>query len=90
MMPETNMAGATVVADRMRLAVAEEPFVIGSGKKLQVTISVGIAITAAGDESLDALLKRADDALYAAKNGGRNRVIAAPPARHHMPVKIAS
>ena len=89
-MPETNMAGATVVADRMRLAVADEPFVIGSGKKLQVTISIGVAITAAGDESLDALLKRADDALYAAKNGGRNRVIAAAPARHHMPVKIAS
>ena len=88
-MPETNQAGAAVVADRMRLAVADDPFIIGSGKKLGVTISIGVAITTEG-ETLDALLKRADDALYAAKNGGRNRVVAAPPAMHRMPVKIAS
>jgi two-component system cell cycle response regulator len=89
-MPETNLAGAAVVADRMRLAVADEPFVLGSGEKLPVTISIGVAITAESGESLDALLKRADDALYAAKNGGRNRVVAAPPAMHRMPVAIAS
>ncbi len=78
-MPETSLGGATIVADRLRLAVADEPFVVQeSGQKLPVTVSVGLAITGQGDDTLEALLKRVDDALYAAKNGGRNRVVAAP------------
>jgi two-component system, cell cycle response regulator len=90
-MPETNLAGAAVVADRLRLAVADERFALqGSREKLPVTISIGVAVTAERGETLEALLKRADDALYAAKNGGRNRVIAAPPAMNRVPVAIAS
>jgi two-component system cell cycle response regulator len=59
--------------------VAGEPFVLhDDGSKLPVTVSIGIAVTGAGEETQDTLLKRADDALYAAKNGGRNRVIAFP------------
>jgi two-component system cell cycle response regulator len=89
-MPETNLAGAAVVAERLRLAVADEPFVLQDSRyRLPVTVSIGLAVTAPG-EGLDALLKRADDALYAAKNGGRNRVVAAPPALSRMPVAIAS
>jgi two-component system cell cycle response regulator len=90
-MPETNLAGAAVVADRLRLAVADQPFPLNAdGDSLPVTISIGVAITADNGESLEALLKRADDALYAAKNGGRNRVVAAPPSLLRMPVAIAS
>ncbi len=90
-MPETNLAGAAVVADRLRLAVADQPFLIhGGSEKLPVTISVGVAVTNDGGDSLEALLKRADDALYAAKNGGRNRVVAAPLSLTRMPVAIAS
>ena len=90
-MPETNLAGAAVVADRLRLAVADQPFTLqGYDQKLPVTVSIGVAVTNSSSESLEALLKRADDALYAAKNGGRNRVVAAPPASHRMPVAIAS
>ena len=89
-MPETSLGGATIVADRLRLAVADEPFVLPeNGAKLPVTVSVGLAITGQGDDTLEALLKRVDDALYAAKNGGRNRVVAAPLRPPH-PIAVAS
>ena len=89
-MPETSLGGATIVADRLRQAVADEPFVLAeNGEKLAVTISVGLAVTGQGEDTLEALLKRVDDALYAAKNGGRNRVIAAPLRPPH-PIAVAS
>ena len=76
-MPETSLAGAVVVAERFRAAVADEPFVPrGQSEKLPVTVSVGIAVTGEGSDTIDTLLKRADDALYAAKHAGRNRVVA--------------
>jgi two-component system cell cycle response regulator len=75
-MPETDLANAAAVAERLRLAVANEPFAVrASGEKLAVTISVGVAAAIAGGDHRDRLLKRADDALYSAKSGGRNRVI---------------
>ncbi|MBV8492692.1 MAG: diguanylate cyclase, partial [Alphaproteobacteria bacterium] len=65
-----------------------------TGEKLRVTISVGLAITGYPEDTLEALLKRVDDALYAAKNGGRNRVVAAPPRASSLtrglPVAVAS
>ena len=76
-MPETSLAGAVVVAERLRAAMADEPFVLQeSGDRLPVTISIGIAVTGNDKEPMESLLKRADDALYAAKNAGRNRVVA--------------
>lgn len=80
-MPETSVGGAAVVAERFRAAVADEPFMLEGSKKLRVTVSIGIAITGDRDDKLDDLLKRADDALYAAKNGGRNRVVALAATR---------
>lgn len=76
-MPETSLGGAAVVAERLRAAVADEGFPLReTGENLPVTISIGVAATGKAEETLERLLKRADDALYAAKNGGRNRVIA--------------
>src|SRR5947207_15774411 len=65
-MPETSLAGAVVVAERLRTAVAGEPFTVAdSGQQLTVTVSVGIAVTGGGGEdTFEALLKRADEALY--------------------------
>jgi two-component system cell cycle response regulator len=78
-MPETSLGGATVVAERLRIAVASEPFEVqGQATKLPVTVSIGVAVTGPAKETLESLLKRTDDALYAAKNAGRNRVIALP------------
>jgi two-component system, cell cycle response regulator len=92
-MPETSLAGAVVVAERFRVAVADEPFIPrGLSEKVPVTVSVGIAVTGEGSDTIDTLLKRADDALYAAKHAGRNRVIAltARPAPPQVkPVAVA-
>jgi two-component system, cell cycle response regulator len=81
-MPETSLAGAAIVAERVRAAVAEDLFTLADNcKTLPVTISIGVAVTGNGNDGLEDLLKRADDALYAAKNGGRNRVVAPTATR---------
>jgi two-component system cell cycle response regulator len=75
-MPETDLANAAAVAERLRATVAKDPFTVRStGEKLAVTISVGVAAAISGGDHCNRLLKRADDALYSAKSAGRNRVI---------------
>jgi len=76
-MPDTDMAVAAVVAERIRRRIAGEPFPIlkGSGT-IEVTISIGIAAIAQADDSPETILRRADQALYRAKRDGRNRVVA--------------
>ena len=78
-MPETDITIAAAVAERLRAEVAREPFTINSGRKLSVTISIGVASAAPGDDR-DRLLSRADDALYAGKNRGRNCVVVRQPS----------
>src|SRR4051812_12798711 len=75
-MPETDLAVATMVAERLRRRIASEPFPIQQGARtVEVTISVGIAALRARDTAAATLLKRADQALYRAKREGRNRVV---------------
>jgi two-component system cell cycle response regulator len=75
-MPETDMAVATMVAERIRRRIATEPFAIQQGtRNLEVTISIGIAAISAPGDTAAAILKRADQALYRAKRDGRNRVV---------------
>lgn len=74
-MPETDIAVATMVAERLRRRIAGEPFAIQQGARdLDVTISIGIAALGGTDDSAAKMLKRADQALYRAKRDGRNRV----------------
>ncbi|GFZ88107.1 hypothetical protein GCM10011497_16470 [Elstera cyanobacteriorum] len=79
LLPETEIEGALTALDLIRLLIAESPFLLPDGQQVQVTVSIGVADlkTEAGyaPEDLDQLMKRADEALYAAKRGGRNRVI---------------
>lgn len=93
-MPETNLPAAVVAAERLRHSVAAEPFLLqGSGTVLPVTVSIGVAVLAESSDSVEALLKRADEALYAAKNGGRNRVVTEPAIAKlamQQPIAIAS
>ena len=76
-MPETDMAVATMVAERLRRAHrVSEPFAIQQGaRNLDVTISIGIAALDGPADNAAAVLKRADTALYRAKRDGRNRVV---------------
>jgi two-component system cell cycle response regulator len=76
-MPETDMAVATMVAERLRRRIATEPFAIQQGaKQLEVTLSIGIAALSGEGDTAATILKRADQALYRAKRDGRNRVVA--------------
>jgi two-component system cell cycle response regulator len=85
-MPETSSAIVAVVAERLRLAVANEPFIArGRGEGLHITISIGATTAIAGGDDRDRLLKRADLALYEAKATGRNRVIVRAPAPSSRP-----
>ncbi|MFN8611194.1 MAG: diguanylate cyclase [Vulcanimicrobiota bacterium] len=68
----TALEPGCATADRLRLAICQQPFASSNGD-LQVSISLGVAQRQPG-EGLDALLERADQALYAAKRGGRNQV----------------
>ena len=75
-MPETDIAVAAMVAERIRRRIATEPFAIQEGaRNLDVTISIGIAELAGPTDTAAAVLKRADTALYRAKRDGRNRVV---------------
>ncbi len=76
-MPETSLEVGERIAERIRMHVAGSPFRVSNGREvLQVTISIGVAATLGQGDTPEALLKRADEALYEAKARGRNRVIA--------------
>jgi len=75
-MPDTRLEDAEKIAERIRRHVAGSPFrVSGGAESLTVTISIGVAATAGEGDNAEALLKRADEAMYTAKSTGRNAVI---------------
>ncbi len=76
-MPDTEPALAEKVAERIRREIERNPFPVGDGdKRLDITISVGVASLKGEPDTVEAMMKRADIALYEAKNAGRNRVVA--------------
>jgi len=75
LMPNVDAKAAFGAANRLRAMIEAEPFEVSeNGDTLPVTISIGVATGKAGETALDALLEQADQALYAAKAAGRNRV----------------
>jgi diguanylate cyclase len=76
LLPETNLKGAQILADRVREQIEQASVPYGSSS-LNVTISAGIAEYHAGMTRHEDLIKAADDALYLAKESGRNLVICA-------------
>lgn len=86
-MPATDIATARIIANQLCDAIGETPFVIpGAASAVPITISLGLTISSLpmqmerrALESVDALLDRADKALYAAKLQGRNRVTLSQP-----------
>ena len=75
-MPETDLEKAMQVGERIRRCIAGEPFHPSPGRAVRVTASVGIASVERASDTPEAVLKRADIALYCAKRDGRNRVVA--------------
>jgi diguanylate cyclase (GGDEF)-like protein/PAS domain S-box-containing protein len=75
LLPDTDREKATLVAERLRHRVAAQPVNLGTDKACAATLSIGVTQYRDGDD-LDRMLLRADQALYAAKNGGRDRVAA--------------
>jgi diguanylate cyclase (GGDEF)-like protein len=71
--PQSGLDGAVQAAERLRRAMEAEP-IHARGHDLRVTMSIGVASRREGDANVEALVGRADRALYRAKGAGRNRV----------------
>lgn len=82
LLPQTTPANACRLAERIRRGIADEPIRLHDGSELRVTVSIGVgAVTPGRDADIErlaqGLLEEADQLVYAAKNGGRNRVCCA-------------
>ncbi|MCW2248088.1 diguanylate cyclase (GGDEF)-like protein [Azospirillum fermentarium] len=75
MLPDTARDGALVVAERLRRSMAVTAVAPAGVKPFNYTVSIGVAWLGADDHGIDSVLARADEALYRAKRGGRNRVV---------------
>lgn len=73
LLPETGISAAALTIERVRAAIAAEPFEIGTSHPLRVTASFGLTALDTHDDA-DTWLQRADTGLYAAKRGGRDRI----------------
>jgi diguanylate cyclase (GGDEF)-like protein len=86
LLPETALARATVVAERIRMKIADHTLTAHRAN-FKVTASIGIAEASVSMSGFDALMRAADEALYQAKANGRNCVVRRPPAE---PEKLAA
>lgn len=74
LLPDTPHTNAYHVAERMRLHLYETPILLENGTSLNITASFGVAPLNDADNDFNAVLERADEAMYLAKHGGRNLV----------------
>lgn len=75
MLPHTGEQESMVVAERLRQSVISLPVNVDEIEPISVTVSFGVATSMDGGEPEQTVIERADQALYKAKNGGRNQVI---------------
>lgn len=81
LLPETGLNDASIVAERLRTAIAEKMIPCGRAS-VRVTVSIGVATADPLMNEPADLVRRADDLLYAAKRSGKNRIIASPNELH--------
>ncbi|QRR08727.1 GGDEF domain-containing protein [Burkholderia sp. MS455] len=77
LLPQAALDTAQSIGERIRAAIAGAPFEAGIGKPIEVTVSVGASEFGRDGETIDAILRKADERLYRAKHQGRNRVVVA-------------
>jgi diguanylate cyclase (GGDEF)-like protein len=77
LLPHTDLAQARDTAERLRSEVASN-ITQRNGKEIAITISIGVSCLKASDTNFESVIKRVDDALYEAKNAGRNCVMLSP------------
>ena len=77
--PNTSLQSVTVLAERIRAALGNAPLLV-EGHTLRLTVSIGAAVARDGERDVAAVLRRADQALYAAKRAGRNCVMTSESA----------
>ncbi|MGI0483880.1 diguanylate cyclase [Pantanalinema rosaneae CENA516] len=75
LLPQTNTETALIIAQRIIHAVSSTPVQIRA-QNLLISVSIGVTMHQLNDDNFDAILERADQALYQAKHEGRNRAIA--------------
>ena len=73
-LPETDFVGAKLVAERIRRSVAKLPIKLPDGREISLTVSVGVACFPVCGDKAGSLIEHADQALYTAKQEGKNRV----------------
>ena len=73
LLPETDLPEAVLSATRLQQHIIDTPLEVGFASPILVTVSMGVVMLAK-DESEEKFLERADQAMYRAKNGGRNRI----------------
>ena len=74
LLPMSDVTAAQTVDQRLRAAILRD---VNPALGFELTFSAGVATLTDGDSSLDSIIARADQALYAAKQGGRNRIVLA-------------
>ncbi|HEY0264990.1 MAG TPA: diguanylate cyclase [Granulicella sp.] len=81
-LPGTELGQAHIIAEKLRAAVEKQGFTFSwkGGEPVPFTVSIGVATRMPGETQVGAVLRRADEALYRAKEGGRNRVETDPPS----------
>jgi diguanylate cyclase (GGDEF)-like protein len=74
-LPETSTTGALATAERIREIVATRPIAVNGERQVALTVSIGVGTYPDDADTEEKLVGAADQALYTAKSGGRNRVI---------------
>lgn len=76
LLPESDIHQATKVAERIRIILSNSEICTDNGSVISFTVSIGMTVVDDPETVLDDIIKKADKALYLAKNEGRNRVVA--------------
>lgn len=73
-LPETSDKGAEGLAEKLLNAVRETTLWAQEGREVRITMSIGVSCLELGKDTMDLFIKRADDAMYLSKQGGRDRI----------------